>query len=116
MKANRDFAQISPNETVDRAFDFCDGQLTDSETLASAVFSLAVAETEADATADATPAARLSGTASIDSSEISGRDTVASQRLAGCIAGNRYLLTCLATTSRGQLVELFAHFWCRGAA
>lgn len=114
MKTDKDFSPATPDETRDYAFDFVN-DVADGETLASAIFTVEVAANETSAVADTDPVSRLIGSASIDSSEISGTAVVASQRLWHMVAGNRYRLICRTTTSRGQVLELYAYLWCREA-
>lgn len=116
MKASRDFDIVSPSETVDRGFDWCDGQLAEGEVLASAEFTIEVAETLAGATADATPNARKSGSADVEESDFSNKVSIAVQRLTGLQPGNKYRIIARATSDNGQLLEQYAHMWCRAAA
>lgn len=117
MYCGVDLSTVSPDEQPDLWFDFW-RDLAPAETIASAVFSLQVAETETGKTADTSPADHLFGSASIAASffntDLLQRPV---QRLQpGCVDGNRYRIICLATSSLGQKLELFSHFWCRAPA
>lgn len=81
------FSPKAPGEIVDIAFDF--GALADSV----AAPSIAIVHT--GGTADATPAAMLSGPPSTTGA-------VALQRIAGGVDGARYLLSCTADAPDGQ--------------
>lgn len=116
MKASKDFDDVTPSETVDRGFDWCDGQLSDGETVSSAVFTIEVAQTLSGATPDDDPSSRKSGAADVEESDISGIVSIAVQRLTGMIAGNKYRIIGRATTSNGQLLEIHAHMMCKAAA
>ncbi len=106
---------FGPGETFDPWFDYVH-DVESGETVTAATFTLEVAETATGETADASPASRLSGVASFENSAIGLAQTVAQQRITGCLAGNRYRLICLATTSNGQILEGFYRFWCRDPA
>lgn len=116
MKASKDFDVVSPSETFDRGLDWCDGQLADAEALASAAVTVEVAETAAGATVDSSPNSRKSGSADVEESDFSGKVSIAVQRFTGMIAGNKYRLIFRATSDNGQLLEMYAHMWCRTAA
>jgi hypothetical protein len=117
MKTDRDFSPISPDETRDLAFDYVNDTFTlnPEEILVSAEFSLAVEATDGGKTADSDPASRKSGAATI-AANTAGALLAAVQRVTGCIDGNKYRVTCLATTSRGQVLELYAYLACRSPA
>lgn len=117
MKTDKNFSPITPSETRDLAFDFKNDtfELDPTEYLVSAVVTLAIEATEDGATEDATPSARLSGSASIADNEDGDTDMAAVQRVTGCTDGNTYNVICRATTSRGQILELNAHLPCRVA-
>jgi len=117
MKADKDFSPISPGETRDLAFDYRHDvfPLDPTEVLSSAVFTLEIDATDSGSTVDATPASRLSGGATIEDNLHGETDMAAVQRVTGCIAGNTYIVKCVATTSRGQLLELFAKMKCQVA-
>lgn len=118
MKTDKNFSPITPSETRDLAFDFRNDtfELDPEEYLVSAVFTLAIADTDDGSTVDATPASRLSGSASIADNEDGDVDMAAVQRVTGMLDGNTYDVICRATTSRGQVLELNAHIACRVAA
>lgn len=111
MYFGRNLSVVGPGETRDLGFDYLN-DVGAGEYLASATFTLAVEQTKAGATADATPAARLSGSATIEESTEGGANTVAVQRVTGCTDGNRYRLTCHATTNLGQVLRAITYFWC----
>jgi len=117
MYAGKDLSPVTPGESVDIWFDFAlDFRPGSIETIASAVFSLSVVATETGATEDTDPSGQLSGSPSIEESDISGRNTVAVQRVDSPVDGNRYLIECLATTDAGQKLALHSRFWCRAAS
>lgn len=117
MYYGRDFSTVGPDEVFDAWFDYArDFRPGDVDYIASAVFSLTKIETVDGATEDTSPADHLSGLAAIEASEVSGRDTIAVQRIDTLVAGNRYIVKCLATTSGGQVLEAYSKVWCRDAA
>lgn len=117
MYYGKELSQITPEETFDAWFDFAnDFRATSSDTVASATFTLSVIDTDDGATADSNPAGQLSGSASYEVSDVSGRQTIAIQRIATCVVGNRYLIKCLATMASGMVLDAHSHFWCRAAA
>lgn len=111
MYFGRNLSVVGPGETRDLGFDYIN-DVGPGEEVVSATFSLAVEDTKSWATADATPSARLSGSASIEESADGGTDTVAVQRITGCTNGNRYRLTSHATTNLGQVLRAITYFWC----
>lgn len=116
MYYGKEFSEVVPTEIFDAWFDFAnDFRANSSDTIVSAVFSLAVVATDDGATVDASPAGQLSGAPSYETSDISGRQTIAVQRVDTCVAGNKYRITCLATMLSGMKLDAFSHFWCRAA-
>lgn len=115
MKADREFTVITPGEARDLAFDFKNDvfPLDPTEVLVSAVFSLEVDATAPGATVDSNPSSRLSGTASIADNEDGDTDLAAVQRIHTCVDGNTYIVKCLATTTRMQILEMFTKLPCR---
>lgn len=115
MKADKDFSPTSPDEVRDLAFDFRHDvfPLDPSEMLTSATFTIEVASTEAGASADPAPNTRKSGSVSIANNLHGEAALAAVQRIHTCVAGNKYRVICLASTSRGQELELWAYLTCR---
>lgn len=111
MYFGRNLSVVGPSETRDLGFDYLN-DVGAGETLSSATFTLAVEQTKTGATADPSPSSRLSGSASIEESADGGANTVAVQRVTGCVDGNRYRLTCHATTNLGQILRAITYFWC----
>lgn len=81
-------------------------QVPAGATLAAAVWALAVEWTLPGSTVDATPSSRLVGSPSISG-------TISSQRIAGCVAGNDYLVTVTGTMSDAEIVQLWTTLPCR---
>lgn len=116
LKVTKDFAETSPSETRDLGLDYSN-DVADGETLSSATFTLEVDSTDDGKTADALPNTRKSGAATIeDSDESSLANVVAVQRVTGMVDGNVYRVICRATTSNGQVLELYGLIACRVAA
>jgi hypothetical protein len=117
MKGTWDLSEISPEETRDLAADYVRDlfPLDPTEKLVSAVWSMSVAKTETGATVDAAPSSRLSGGSTISANLAGDADMAAVQRVAGCVDGNTYLVKCLATTTRGQVLDLHGDLRCRVA-
>ena len=115
MRADRDFTNIRPNEVRDIAFDYKGGlfPLSPDEVLVSAEFALTVFKTSGDFAADTDPQSRIVGDPSIVANEEGEAAMAAVVRVGPCIEGNHYLVTCLATTSRGQKLQLEATMACR---
>lgn len=101
MYAGSDFDLIDVNEKPVLTLDFSKYPLASAETLASVVWSCTVA----DGT-DATPAARLLG-----ASAISGLQTL--QQVGTMIAGVKYRMAAQATTSLGQILNLYSFVLCQ---
>jgi hypothetical protein len=100
MYAGSRFSPSDPDvESEVYTFDFR-RDVAAGETLSSATFSIALV-----AGSDASPAARLSGAASVSG-------TKASQRIAGLKSGATYRLQCVATTSLGNTVSLYSFVEC----
>lgn len=117
MRADRDFSVTAPGETRDLAFDFKNDvfPLDPTEVLVSAVFSLEVDATAGGATPDSNPSSRLSGSASIADNDDGDTDLAAVQRVTNLVDGNTYIVRCLATTTRLQILEMFAKMPCHVA-
>jgi hypothetical protein len=115
MYYGKDFSTVTPSEIFDAWFDFAnDFRRGSSDTIVSAVFSLALSGDPDDgATVDPAPSGQLSGSPSYETSEISGRQTIAVQRVDTCVAGNRYRISCLATMASGMKLDAHSYFWCR---
>lgn len=113
MYFGKNLSPVGPGETKDLGFDYVN-DVESGETLDSAGFTLTVDKTKAGATADPSPSSRLSGSPSLDDGE-GGAQTVAKERVSGCIDGNRYQLTCHATTNLGQILRGVTYFWCLDA-
>lgn len=111
--ASKDWGAVAPQETVDRGFDFADGQLADGEYLTAAAFTVEVDETATGATPDADPNSRKSGSPGLKASPVSGVVSIAVQRFTGMVPGNRYRIIGQGTTNLGQTVIIYAHIWCR---
>ena len=117
MYFGRDFSEVAPGEIFDAWFDFArDLRPGSTAVISSATFTLEVVDTDTGATEDSSPSSQLSGSASIESSTISERNTVAVQRIDTPVVGNRYLIKCLATFDDGQKLQAHSHFWCRPAS
>lgn len=116
MKVDRDFEVITPSETRDVGFDFSN-DVADGETIVSATFTIERKSTDDGATEDASPDSRKSGPPDVEDSEITElTGVVAVQRVTGMVAGNVYRIVCRATTTNGQVLELFGVIPCRVAA
>lgn len=120
MKVDKDFALTTPSEMRDLGFDFSN-DLADVEgvveKISSATFTLEIESTDDGKTVDASPNTRKSGAASIeDSAESAKVDAVAVQRVTGMTDGNVYRVICRATTTNGQVLELYGVIACRVAA
>lgn len=115
MQADKDFSVISPNETRDIAFDFRGDvfPLDETEVLTAATCSIEVDSLDPGATLDASPSTRLDGAEAIVDNGYGETDLAVVQRITGCVAGNKYKVICLATTSRGQHLELWAYLPCK---
>lgn len=113
MQAEKPFFRVaSPAEARDYGFDFRK-RCAVGEVLSSVEFTLAVMETEDGATADSSPASRLTGSPDIEASLVSEALHVAVQRITGLVDGNRYRVICDATTDNGQVLQLYADVWSR---
>jgi hypothetical protein len=100
MYVGRDFDPSDPGENEVYSFDFT-RDLADNEALTAATWSCTVA-----GGSDPSAASRISGSASV-----SGKTT--SQRVTGLLAGVRYRLQAIATTTFGNTVSLFSHVTCQ---
>lgn len=117
MKISKDFGVASPSETRDLGFDYSNDPLAEGETLTGTpAFTLEVESTDDGKTADASPNTRKSGSATIeDSIETELTAVVAVQRVTGMVDGNVYRVICRATTTNGQVLELYGLISCRVA-
>jgi hypothetical protein len=104
MYGNGDFDVIDVNEKPVITFDFSKYPFAIGETLSSVIWTCAVA----DGT-DATPSARLIGAATIN-----GLQTL--QQVGTMLAGVKYRLQAQATTSLGQILNLFSFVLCQDPA
>jgi len=104
MYAGSDFDPIDVNERPVLTLDFSKYPLATGETISSVAWTCTVA----DGT-DATPAARLIGAATI-----SGTQTL--QQVGTMLAGVKYRLAAQATTSLGQILNLFSFALCQDPA
>lgn len=107
--AGRDWPDIDPGEIDIFSFDF-KRWFADGETISSAVWDCAVA-TESGGT-DAGPASRLLGAPFADPDSA----TITAQRAGGFLAGVRYRLRALVTTSNGNVKAMYSHVTCRAPA
>jgi hypothetical protein len=101
MYANKDFPPASPNESYTLTFNF-NKDIKVGETIVSSLWTLtAVVGQDADA------ASRLVGAPSVVGPKVS-------QRVTGLLAGVKYRLECVATTSNvpANKYELYSHVQC----
>lgn len=113
MRTDTDFSPISPDETRKLAFNFKNDlfPLDPTEKLQSAVFTLEVDQAKNGA-ADPDPSDHLQGGGVIADSEDGEDDICAVQVVSGMVADITYLVKCIATTTGGQQLELFAKIKC----
>lgn len=100
-----DLSPQAPDEITDYSVEFA-ASVPSGAAVSDTTWGLAVRATLPGATADATPASRLSG-----SSTLAG--SITEQRIAGLVDGNDYVLTVVATMDDGQAVEVWTHLPCR---
>lgn len=101
MYVSRDFSDAEAGESEPYGFDFTK-DVPSPDTIVSAEFSLTVV-----AGTDNAPGTRLTGSPVITEKKVS-------QRVVGLVAGARYKLKCIATTSSGNKVSLFSYVKCVG--
>jgi hypothetical protein len=99
MWVGRDFDPSDPGENEVFSFDFT-RDLADNEALAAATWTCSVASGT-----DPSASAHINGAATV-----SGKTT--SQRVTGLLAGVRYRLQAVATTTFGNTVSLYSHVTC----
>lgn len=104
MYAGTDFDIVDVNEHPVLTLDFSKYPLATGETISSVAWTCAVA----DGT-DATPASRLIG-----ASTISGLQTL--QQVGTMLAGVKYRIAAQATTSLGQILNLYSFVLCQDPA
>lgn len=107
MYAGKDFDTVDTNETPVLTFDFAKYPLATGETIASVIWSCAVADYAA--VTDASPASRL-----LLGPTISGLTTL--QQVGTMVAGVKYRLAAQATTSLGQILDIFSFVLCQDPA
>lgn len=107
MYAGADFDPIDVNEKPVLTFDFAKYPLATGEVVSSVVWSCTVADF-ATAT-DATPAARL-----LTGPTILGAQTL--YQVGTMVAGVKYRMAAQATTSLGQILNLFSFVLCQDPA
>ncbi len=100
-----DFQTVEPTTNELYPFDFT-SYVPSGATLSSATVTLSVYLTIPGYTADATPATRLSGSATVAGS-------IAKQRITGLVDGNDYLATCTGMMSDGSVIVLWGVIPCR---
>lgn len=106
MYVGRDFHEQDPGEQELLTFDFAN-DLDTEETVVSAVWTCEVMSSSP--VADASASSRIIGSASV-----SGQTTT--QKVGTLVAGARYLIKAVATTSLGNTVSLWSHIACREPA
>jgi hypothetical protein len=107
MYAGRDFDTIDSNETPILTFDFAKYPFASGETITSVIWNCSVADFSS--TTDSAPSSRLIGAASI-----SGTKTL--QQVGTMLDGVKYQLAAQATTSLGQILDLFSFALCQDRA
>jgi hypothetical protein len=100
-RCTENFSDANPGESSIYSLSFADW-LASGETITSPSWSIQVVSGY-----DPDPNSRLIGQPSIDST-----GTISSQLAGNMIAGVEYRLTCVATTSLGQIVPLYSHVHC----
>lgn len=107
MKVRHDFDPADAGESELYGFDFTP-ELAPADYLTAATFALDVVDG-----ADADVATRLVGSGAVATKPNETRVVMALQRLANLQPGVSYRLRCLATTSVGNTVSLYANVTCR---
>jgi hypothetical protein len=106
MYVGNDFSDAGPEESRIYTFDFTN-DLASGETIESATWACEVFANEGGE--DETPNDKISGSISVASPYVS-------QKVVGLVAGVVYRQRCLATTSRGAVLELYSHVRCKDPA
>ncbi|HZU91281.1 MAG TPA: hypothetical protein VE993_18660 [Stellaceae bacterium] len=101
----KDFPATEPGAVGLYAIDFAQN-VPVGASLAAASWTLGIHDTLPGASADATPQARAIGNATVNG-------TLTSQKIAGLVAGNDYLVTVAGTMSDGEVVVLWTVLPCR---
>jgi hypothetical protein len=101
----KDFPTTEPGAVGLYSIDFAQN-VPSGASLASASWVLGIHYTLPGASVDATPQERLAGAATVSG-------TVTSQKIAGLVAGNDYLVTVSGTMSDGEIVVLWTVLPCR---
>ena len=96
----KDFTATDPGAVETYSFDFVN-DLGAGESIAGASFDCAAVDGD-----DAAAASRLQGAALVTGS-------IASQQVAGLLAGVLYRLQCAATTNLGDVLILYSHVRCK---
>ena len=110
----KDFPPVAPVEEFDVGAEYINRFTFDGdEVIVSAVWAAKV--DPASPADDAGAAGRKVGDANVLVSEISGRETATGQRFGGFVAGVTYRLVAVATTDRGQVLELWGRCLCVAA-
>jgi hypothetical protein len=104
-RLSKDFPTTEPEAVGVYSVDFAQN-VPVGASFAAASWTLGIHYTLPGATADATPQARLVGAATVNG-------TITSQRIAGLVAGNDYLVTVSGTMSDGEIVVLWTVLPCR---
>jgi hypothetical protein len=107
MYAGSDFDEIDVNEKPVLTFDFSKYPLAVGETVASVVWSCSVADYAT--VTDSTPSARL-----LTGPTISGTQTL--YQVGTMIAGVKYRMAAQATTTLGQILNLYSFVLCQDPA
>lgn len=107
MLITQTFDDAEAIETDVYSFDFR-RDVASADEVVSAVFTLSLVSG-----VDANPAGHLVGIAAISANLVDGRDTVASQRISGLVAGCVYRVSCQATSNQGNTPNLYSHVTCR---
>lgn len=100
-----DFNETEPEAIGTYAVDFTN-DLPVNGSLVSAKWTLGIHRVLEGSAPDLFPSLRLVGSPSVSGA-------VASQKIAGLLAGNDYLVTCAGTMSDGEVVELWTVLPCR---
>lgn len=110
---------IQPDETGNLSIEFTDDMPPGSSVQSFSVnWSLVDTDVVDGATADPSPASRLSGGPQVVTFRdgVFGLRTFIVQRVANCIDGNRYRLEAVITRSDGAILSRYGHIWCRHPA
>jgi len=89
--------------------------LAAGEVLTAGTFTLAVASVAQGFARDSSPQTRVSGSAAIVA-DANGLNTTIAQLLTGLLPGNRYILSCVATTSLSNQKTPWSYVTCRPPA